>query len=190
MGGGDKGLRSIGGKTILARVIEVMQPQCAGLVLNANGAASRFASFGLPVVADTVPGFAGPLAGVLAGLDWLAEHRPEIEYCLSVPSDTPFLPKNLAARLMEARQAADAELAYAVSGGSSHPVIALWPVDLRHDLRHALCEENLHKVGAFTRRYKVADCIWPGSPIDPFFNANEPQDIIAAQALLDVGAVG
>lgn len=190
MGGGDKGLCTIGGKTILERVIDVMQPQCEGLILNANGAIDRFERFGLPIVSDDIPGFAGPLAGVLAGLDWISAHRPEIEYCVSVPTDTPFLPHDLVERLLVSKQAVGAELAYAVSGGSTHPVIALWPIELRHDLRRALVDEEMHKVGAFTRRYKIAECDWPASPIDPFFNANEPRDIIAAEALLAQGVFG
>lgn len=190
MGGGDKGLRQLGARTILSRVIDIMTPQCETLILNANGDLDRFAAFGLEIVADSIPGFAGPLAGVLAGLDWVAENRPDLGFCVSVPCDTPFLPDNLVARLMEARAGAEADLAIATSGGSTHPVIALWPITLRHELRHFLVTEELHKVGAFTRRYKIAECDWPVTPIDPFFNANEPQDLLAAEAFLAQGLAG
>jgi molybdopterin-guanine dinucleotide biosynthesis protein A len=184
MGGGDKGLKQIGGETILSRVIAAVRPQCAGLVLNANGDVARLMALGLPIVPDDIPDFAGPLAGILAGLDWIAAHRPEIALALSAPTDTPFLPDNLVARLREARQAAQAEITIATSGGSTHPVVALWPVALRHDLRHALVEERLHKVGLFLDRHKTAKADWPIAPYDPFFNANEPQDLATAEDIL------
>jgi molybdopterin-guanine dinucleotide biosynthesis protein A len=185
MGGGDKGLRRIGGRTILERVIETMRPQCAGLVLNANGDAGRLAAFGLPVVPDNVPGFAGPLAGVLAGLDWVAAHHPDIEFAVSVPTDTPFLPADLVSRLSNARAEEEgADLACAMSGGATHPVVALWPVEMRKDLRRALVEEEIRKVGYFLKSHRVAYADWSTVPLDPFFNANEPQDLEAAEAFL------
>lgn len=182
MGGGDKGLREIGGISILARVIATMRPQCEGLVLNANGDPARLAPFGLPVVPDDVPGFKGPLAGILAGLDWIAFHRPEVTSAVSVPTDTPFLPGDLVERLSRARVEEMAEIAVAASGGRSHPVVTLWPVAIRHDLRSALVEEDLRKMGAFAKRYKAAEVEWPAEPYDPFFNANEPADIATADA--------
>jgi molybdopterin-guanine dinucleotide biosynthesis protein A len=183
MGGGDKALRMIGGKSILARVIAALEPQCDGLVLNANGDLARLAEFGLPVVADDVPGFKGPLAGVLAGLDWIAAHRPDVAFAVSAPTDTPFLPGDLVARLQGARAENDAEIACASSGGGTHPVIALWPVNIRKDLRRALVEEDLRKIDRFTARYCVAYADWPVDPFDPFFNANEPDDLAAAEAI-------
>jgi molybdopterin-guanine dinucleotide biosynthesis protein A len=103
MGGGDKPMRTVGGRPILERVIERLAPQCDGLVLSANGDPVRFASFGLPVIADTVEDFAGPLAGILSTLDWAATHRPDIEWVVSVAADCPFLPRDLVARLQQAR---------------------------------------------------------------------------------------
>ena len=181
MGGGDKTLRTIRGKPILARVIERLAPQCAGLVLNANGDPERFAPFGLPVVADDVPGFAGPLAGILAGLDWLARTSPNGEWAVSVAGDTPFIPADLVARLQAEREAADARLACAASGGRTHPVIALWPVSLRHELRAFLVEEGQRKVGDFIARYRRAEAAWRVEPFDPFFNANAPHDLDEAE---------
>jgi molybdenum cofactor guanylyltransferase len=156
MGGGDKPLREIGGRSILARVIARLAPQCDGLALNANGDPRRFASFGLPVIADGVKNHPGPLAGILAGLDWAAANRPYAQWIVSAAGDCPFLPGDLVARLREALQARGAELAVAASLGQSHPVIGLWRVALREPLRHALVVEGLHKVGAWTRRYRVA----------------------------------
>src|SRR3954469_20652914 len=143
MGGGDKPMRTIGGRTILERVIARLSPQCSGLMLNANGDPARFAPFGLTVVADDVPGFPGPLAGILAALDWTAANRPEVEWVLSAAGDCPFLPRNLIARLHEERIAANAELAVAASGGQSHPVIGLWRVGLRDELASRLGGEDL-----------------------------------------------
>jgi len=183
MGGGDKGLRSVGGTSILSRVIATMRPQCAGLVLNANGDPARLAVLGLPVVADDLLGFQGPLAGILAGLDWIAAHDPDVPRAVSVPTDTPFLPSDLVSRLETARAAEGTEIAVACSGGRDHPVITLWPVEIRHALRRALVEEELRKMGAFTSRYSAARVEWPVEPYDPFFNANEPADLAAAEAL-------
>ena len=181
MGGGDKGLIRIGRDTILERALARIGPQCAGVVINANGDAARFAPFGLPVVADDVGGFAGPLAGILAGLDWLAAHAPAIGWLASVPGDCPFLPRDLVPRLHAARAAAGAPLACAKSGDWRHPVVGLWPVDLRADLRRAVVAEGLRKIEVWTARHGVALAEWPAEPVDPFFNVNTPEDAAQAQ---------
>ena len=183
MGGGDKALIRIGNETILARALARLTPQTSGVVLNANGDLARFASFGLPVVADSVPDFAGPLAGVLAGLDWVAAHRPDIEWIVSVPGDCPFLPRDLVARLHEARAAQDEPLACAKSGDWRHPVVGLWPVALREDLRHAITQEGLRKIEVWTARHGVALAEWSAEPVDPFFNVNTPEDVERATGL-------
>ncbi len=183
MGGGDKGLREVGGRTILDRVVARLAPQCDGLVLNANGDPARFAALGRPVVPDDVPGFAGPLAGVLAVLDWTAANRPGIGYVASAAADVPFLPGDLVARLHAGRVAADRPLARAGSGDRSHPVIALWPVALRHDLRRAVVHEGERKVGRWTARHGIATVSWPDTPLDPFFNVNTPEDLVEAERL-------
>src|SRR6202044_2030389 len=146
MGGGDKARIKIGGASILQRVRACLATQCSSVILNANGDPARFADTGLPVVADSVPDFAGPLAGILAGLDWATANAPSCEWLASVPGDCPFLPKNLVARLHEARAAAGAPLACARSGEWRHPVVALWPMSLREDLRRALVDEGLRKI--------------------------------------------
>jgi molybdopterin-guanine dinucleotide biosynthesis protein A len=183
MGGGDKPMRTIAGKTILERVIARLAPQCDGLILNANGDPARFAAFALPVVADTVADFPGPLAGILAALDWMATHRPEVKWVLSAAADCPFLPRDLVARLEAARAAQNAELAVAASGGQTHPVIGLWSVRLRGELRHALVEEDIRKIDRWTARYPLATVTWPTTPLDPFFNANTTDDIAEADRL-------
>jgi molybdenum cofactor guanylyltransferase len=183
MGGGDKARIRIGGKTILERVLARLEPQCTGLILNANGDPARFADTGLPVVPDSVPDFAGPLAGILAGLDWAAAHAPEVADIVSAPGDCPFLPDDLVACLAAARQSAGVPLACARSGEWRHPVLGLWPVALRDDLRKALIEEKLHKIEAWTARHGIAIADWPATPIDPFFNVNTPQDAAEAERL-------
>jgi molybdopterin-guanine dinucleotide biosynthesis protein A len=183
MGGGDKARITIGGRTILDRVIATMRPQCSALIINANGDPSRFADTRLPVVADSVPDFAGPLAGILAGLDWAAAHAPQITDIASVPGDCPFLPSDLVARLASARADARTPLACARSGAWRHPVAGLWPVALREDLRNALLVEGLHKIEIWTARHGVAMADWPTTPVDPFFNVNTPDDVTAAETI-------
>ena len=183
MGGADKPLIAIGGAPILDRVLARLAPDCVQMILNANGDAGRFASYRLPVVADDVPGFAGPLAGVLAGLDWAADNLPGIAFLASAPADCPFLPRDLVRRLHAARIAQGTELACAQSGGRRHPVVGLWPVALRDDLRQALVHEGLRKIETWTARHGVALAEWPAEPIDPFFNVNTPEDAAEADRL-------
>jgi molybdenum cofactor guanylyltransferase len=184
MGGGDKALRLLCRRPLIERVIERLAPQVAALLLNANGDPARFARFGLPVVADSVAGYAGPLAGVLAGLDWTAEHRPECDTVASVASDAPFLPKDLVARLAAGLIGSPGAVACAASGGRVHPVFALWPVRLREDLRQAVVGEGIRKVDLFTARHPLQVVSFAAEPVDPFFNANEPRDLLAAEELL------
>jgi molybdopterin-guanine dinucleotide biosynthesis protein A len=183
MGGGDKLRIRIGGTTILERVLARLKPQCSGLIINANGDPARFADTGLPVVADSVPDFAGPLAGILAGLDWAAANAADTEWLVSVPGDCPFLPKDLLARLHEARLSAHRPLACARSGEWRHPVVGLWPVNLRQDLRGALLGEGMHKIELWTERHGVAIADWPATPVDPFFNVNTPEDARCAEEI-------
>lgn len=179
MGGGDKCLLRLGDRPLLAHVIERLRPQAGALALNANGDATRFARFGLSVVADDAADFAGPLAGILAAMDWARQAQPSARTVLTVPADTPFLPRDLAARL----KAAGAP-ALARSGGRIHPVVGLWPVDLREDLRTALRTEGVRKVEDWTGRLGPAIVDFAVEAIDPFFNINTPDDLIRAAALL------
>ena len=189
MGGGDKARIKIGGVTILDSVLATLSGQVQGMVINANGDPARFADTGLDVVADSVPDFAGPLAGILAGLDYLAAQNNGIEWLLSVPGDCPFLPDDLTERLHEARRkmGAGVPLACARSGEWRHPVVGLWPLALREDLRQALFDEGLHKIEIWTARHGIAIADWPDQPIDPFFNVNTPEDAAKAEKIAKGG---
>ena len=190
MGGGDKALRLLDGMSLLKRVIERLRPQVDALVLNANGDPARFARFELPVVADSVPGFAGPLAGVLAGLDWTVAHRPDCPFIVSAATDAPFLPDDLVARLIKALDAEKADLTCAASGGRAHPVFGLWPTRLREDLRRAVVEDGVRKVDEWTARHRLVVVSFADRPIDPFFNANRPEDLEIAAEFLKAAALG
>jgi molybdopterin-guanine dinucleotide biosynthesis protein A len=185
MGGGDKARIKIGGVTILDSVLATLSGQVQGMVINANGDPARFADTGLDVVADSVPDFAGPLAGILAGLDYLAAQDNGIEWLLSVPGDCPFLPDDLVERLHRARRkmGAGVPLACARSGEWRHPVVGLWPLALREDLRKALMVEGLHKIEIWTARHGIAIADWPDQPVDPFFNVNTPEDAAKAEKI-------
>jgi molybdopterin-guanine dinucleotide biosynthesis protein A len=193
MGGADKGLVVLAGRPMLARVIERIRPQCAALALSANGDPARFASFGLPVLADDPPDFAGPLAGILAGLEFCARCAARhMTHVASLPADAPFAPIDFVARLHEARRAAGAEIAVAESGGRTHYVAALWPVALAAPLRRALEAEALRRVEGFAARFGLAPAEWPSEPFDPFFNVNAPEDLALAETMLraDLGSGG
>jgi molybdopterin-guanine dinucleotide biosynthesis protein A len=184
MGGGDKAMLRIGGITILDRVLACLSAQCIGMLINANGDPKRFAETGVPVVADNVPGFVGPLAGILAGLDWLASEQPGVAWMVSVPGDCPFLPDDLVERLHQARREVGTPLACARSGKWRHPVVGLWPVALRQDLRRALTVDDLRKIEVWTARHGVGIADWPAEPVDPFFNVNTPQDVAEADRII------
>ena len=186
MGGGDKSLRALGGRSVLEHVIARMAPQAARLVLNANGDPERFAAYGLPVAPDPIEGFAGPLAGVVAGYRWAAAHAPAARDIVTVPTDGPFVPRDLVERLVEGRRAAGADLACAASDGQPHPVVGLWPLRLAADLERALIVEGIRKVDVWTARHRLATVAFDTAPVDPFFNANRPEDLAEAERLLAV----
>lgn len=195
MGGGDKGRLQVGGESLLARVVDRIAPQVAGLALNANGDPQRFDDLGLPVIADTIDGFAGPLAGVLAGLDWAAEQGASS--IVTVAADTPFFPQDLVERLLAAAEGQRYPLVLATtprtseealkSGGgrrvNRHPTFGLWPVELREDLRSAL-QNGLRKVVLWTDQHGGREALFEAEPFDPFFNVNTPEDLARAEALL------
>jgi len=184
LGGGDKALHMVGGHSVLVWLVDRLAPQVTRLMLNANDDPRRFEGLGLPVVADSLPGHPGPLAGVLAALEWLAGSAPAIEWVVTVPGDAPFLPRDLVPRLHAARHRDGAVFACAASQGRTHPVVALWPVSVRDELRRAVAEEGIRKVDAFTQRYPCSPVDWPTEPVDPFFNVNTPEDLIEADRLV------
>ncbi|MEZ5827093.1 MAG: molybdenum cofactor guanylyltransferase MobA [Hyphomicrobiales bacterium] len=191
MGGGDKCLRMIGGRAILARVIDRLRPQVSDIAINANEDPDRFAAFGLPVVADSIAGYAGPLAGVHAGLEWVTANRPGVEHVVTVATDTPFFPEDLVARLRAASDDRSA-LRIAKSEVGMHYVIGLWPVALADVLKASL-ERGDRRVGAWVKEHKAVEVNFPpghvgGRMIDPFFNINAPEDLAMAEALLSESA--
>ncbi|MGH6980783.1 MAG: molybdenum cofactor guanylyltransferase MobA [Stellaceae bacterium] len=179
--GGEKGLRLFGTKLLIEHVISRTMPGLGAIALNVNGDPARFRRFGLPIVADSVPGFPGPLGGILAGMDWAAGMGAES--LVSFPCDAPFLPLDLVTRLAAARTQDDAEIAVAASGGRTHPVFALWPVRLRDELRHALIDEGVRKVGDWISRYHFVVVPFASAPVDPFFNINAPEDLAEGETL-------
>ena len=188
MGGGDKCLAELAGKPLLAHVIDRLKPQTSALVLNANGDLDRFSEFGLPTIADPVEGFAGPLAGVLAGFTWARENAPDTRWIVTAATDTPFFPQDLVAKLLDATKGKYPAIALASSNERMHPVFGLWPVALADDLHQAL-ESGTRKVLDWTDRHKTVTAEFPGIEtggitIDPFFNANRPDDMAHAAAVL------
>lgn len=186
MGGGDKSLNTLGDSAILDRVIARLSPQVDRILINANGDPDRFASYGRPVIADPLPDYPGPLAGVLAGLD--AAAAMGASHIITVAADTPFFPRDLAARLTAAAKAQGAPIALAATPDGDrtvrHPTFGLWPVALREDLRASL-EDGVRKVVLWTDRHGAATALFPAEPFDPFFNINTPEDLARAETLLE-----
>ncbi len=186
MGGGDKGLLELGGQSLIQRVIDRLAPQVGEMALNANGDPERFGSYGLPVIADSIKGFAGPLAGVLAGMDRAAEQGAS--QIVTVAADTPFFPTNLVEKLLAEAHTASVPLAMAVTpdpkrGTARHPTFGLWAVNLRDDLRQAL-QDGTRKVVQWTGPHGCVNVEFPAHPYDPFFNVNTPEDMVRAEQLL------
>lgn len=189
MGGADKGLLRLGEATLLDHVLARFAPQCAGVAISANGDPARFSRFGLPVIADSLPDFPGPLAGILAGLDWAAGEGGDA--IVTAAADTPFLPRDLAARLRDAAAAKGTAVALAASPDETgalrrHPTFGLWPVALRDELRAGLAEGQ-RKLALWADRHGAATAQFPAEGFDPFFNVNTPDDMARAAAILADG---
>jgi molybdopterin-guanine dinucleotide biosynthesis protein A len=192
MGGIDKALIPLDGQPLLSHVIARLAPQVSAIVISANGDLSRFRSFGLPVVPDSLGDHPGPLAGLLAGLEWYAEHRPGIRCAITVPTDTPFIPANLVDRLLAAKTYPPRPL-IAKSMSGVHPVIGLWPIEVAHSLRASL-EQGVRRVGAWTAQQSAIEVPFPqteigGKVVDPFFNINQPEDLVTAKTSLTKRAI-
>ena len=184
MGGGDKCLQLFGNTTLLGRAIDRAQPQVSDLILNANGEPHRFDNFGLQVVSDAIPGFAGPLAGVLTGMEWALSYRPDAHWIATFATDAPFFPHNLVHQFIDNVHKTNSDLARATSGGRPHPVFGLWPVHLAKRLRQALTIESIRKIDVWTSRYRTCDVDFMTEPIDPFFNVNISTDLEKGRAML------
>lgn len=182
MGGGDKNQLHLGGKSVLQHVLDRVHRAGAPTAINANGDPRRFAGYGLPVIADVVDGYAGPLAGILTGLEWMAAYHPNRKHMISLATDAPFLPPDLAQRLY-ARLGSDASIVQAQSYGQRHPVFAIWSVALASDLRQAVCDEGVRKIDHFTQRHHCGVVAFSGTP-DPFLNINRPKDFAEAERWL------
>ena len=193
MGGGDKGLRALGGRPIMDYVVERARPQVAALLINANGDPERFSGYGLDVAADVINdgagGFAGPLAGVLTGMEWAAENQPQCPWVATFACDAPFAPLDLVARFVAAVEGGvktgGAVMACAASRGWAHPVFGLWPVAKAAELRQAMREEEMRKIDRWTARYNLIEVDFAAGPFDPFFNINAPENLAEAERLLN-----
>ncbi len=188
MGGGDKCLLPLAGKPLLQHAIDRLRPQVTAVVLNANGDPARFARFGIDVVADSVAGFAGPLAGVLAGLRWARANHRQARWIVTAATDTPFFPRDLVARLLAAVGSQYPAIALAESDGRQHPVFGLWPTALADDLEAAL-QGGTRKVLDWTDRHPTMTAAFAsieiaGRSIDPFYNTNHPEELAEAEAMI------
>lgn len=186
MGGGDKPLKSLGGRPLLDLVVERARPQVDALVLNVNGDAGRFSAYGLPIAADVIDGYAGPLAGILTGMEWSRSAVPQAQWMASFATDAPFFPRDMVARLRNEAENSGTELACARSNDRTHPVFALWPIRLADELHRAMIDEDMRKIDRWTARYTIGyvDFNRPAPAIDPFFNINRPEDLAVAESWL------
>lgn len=184
MGNVDKALIALGGKPLIDHVASRFERQCDHVIINANGDATRFSHLGLPVIADTIGDFPGPLAGVLAAMEWTQKNQPKARWIVSIPSDTPFAPPDMTSRFLATIAETGARLTCARSNDRCHPVAALWPVDLAGDLHTALAHDNIRKVDLWTSRYNLVPTDFDTTAHDPFFNINRPHDLETAAKIL------
>lgn len=185
MGGGIKSLKRLGASSILEQVISRANPQVEQLLLNVNHEASMFLHLGLPLIKDSLPGYLGPLAGVLAAMEWLNqdEHKHHGQWLASFPADSPFFPHDLVEKLYLAATEKGADIACASYQGRSNQLFALWSVDLEADLRHEL-NSGQRKVRDFQSRYRCVHVSFDAPGPDPFFNINTPEELHTARQLM------
>lgn len=192
MGGGDKCLLPLAGRPVLAHIIERLRPQVSDLVINANGDLTRFAAFGLPVIEDRLGAYAGPLAGVHAGIEWARTNRPRSPFVITAATDTPFFPADLVSRFCSALKGSEPKLLVARSQEGVHPVFGLWPIFLAAELEDSV-RSGRRKVSDWVKQHGAEEIFFPpveigGRKIDPFFNINQPEDLAKAEALLEASA--
>jgi len=189
MGGGDKALMKLAGRPLLQHAIERARPQVRDLIINANGDGARFDAFGLPVVPDVIDGYAGPLAGVLTGLEWVAENAPDCSWLATFATDAPFFPDDMVERMLECIEREKADMACAIRNGRTHPVFALWPLALKDDLRRAMVDEDMRKVDQWTSRYHIVHVEFADATrgMDPFFNINVAEQLAEAEHFINGG---
>lgn len=181
MGGTDKCFAELGAKPLIAHAIDRAKRQVSALVIGAGGDPARFDALGLPVIADAVEAFGGPLTGILAGLEWAAAQG--MGRLATFAADVPFFPLDLVARLSEKMAGRSESIAIAASGGQAHPVFGLWPVGLAPNLRAYLDSGESRSVLAFLDEREVTKVNFPAVPFDPFFNINTPEDLVAAGSM-------
>jgi molybdopterin-guanine dinucleotide biosynthesis protein A len=184
MGGADKALLKLGGETLIERAIARAKPQVGELLINANGDLSRFAGFGLPVIEDAIGGFLGPLAGILAGIEWMRANRPQARWLASFACDCPFFPRDMVERLIAKAEGDHASVAVAASGTQRHPVFAVWSASIPATSETVLNDQRLRKMDDFIARLPSARVAFAAEPVDPFFNINTPDDLARGEALM------
>jgi len=180
----DKGFIQLAHKPLFEHVLERLSPQCDSIIISSNKESQQLSSYDLPIIKDSLEGLLGPLAGLLACMQWVRKHQPGVQWIASVPVDTPFIPQNLVSTLYQSMLENTADIACATSNGRTHPVIALWPIRLLDDLEAALSKENIRKIDLWTSRYKVSLPDFSDSLLDPFYNINCHEDLVHAEALL------
>ena len=184
MGGVDKAFLELGGKTLIERAIARGAPQTAELVINANGDPARFAAFGRTVIADSIEGFLGPLAGILSGFEWMRQNRPSARWLASFACDCPFFPRDMAPKLIAKAESENALVALAASGQRHHPVFAVWSATLPITSLGVLRDQSLRKMDDFVAGFPSTRVAFPSEPVDPFFNINTPDDLVRAEDLM------
>jgi molybdopterin-guanine dinucleotide biosynthesis protein A len=182
-GGGDKFLNKLNGKPILNHVLERVRPQVSELIINSNSNTTALVRFGCPVIADIVQGFVGPLAGVLTGMEWASTNTPECRWIATFPADAPFIPRDCLKKMKLYAEKDLYDIICVSSGGRTHPVCALWRIDLANELRLAIVNEEMRKIDLWTARYRLATIEFLDQPFDPFFNINRPEDLEIARAI-------
>ena len=188
MGGNDKSLMQLGGKPMIAYAVKRLTPQTGTVIINANRDSMAYADYSCTVVPDTIEGFAGPLAGVLAGMEWARMNAPNAKWVATAAADTPFFPTNLVASCVTEVGYKQDVIALAKSGDKLHPVFGLWPISLADDLREWLSDEANRKVLAWVDRHNMTAITFPefelaNEMIDPFFNVNNPEDLETAKII-------